>query len=496
MGDGLSGIGIRLVSAGLTLADRPVLAGINLDLEPGSHVLLLGANGAGKTQLLKLLAGERWPNPTGRERRRYRDRQGRSVELPALLPRIAHVSGERQDKYYRYDWNFSVERIVATGCHGGDRPTIPLDAIERKRVRCVLRRLGLWVLRRRRFLSLSYGERRLVLLARSLAGRPRLLLLDEPHNGLDAVARRTLDRELARLARTALTIVLTAHRADDAPKSFGRALVLERGRLIHDGPRAAAPQRWLVAAGGAPSRVVSRHLQRRPSDGPLAVLESVDLYRDYRPVIRGLNWTIEAGAHWAVLGGNGSGKSTLLGCLYGAVPVALGGRIVRRNHPAGTHIEHWRRRVGFVSPELQTEYLERVSVLELVASGLRASVGLDGPVTSAERSRALQALATAGLRVDPARAARALSYGQRRLALIARALVLRPEALLLDEPLTGLDAPLRARVQKLLSGLARAGIQLIVAAHHASDLVPEIAHVLTLSAGHGRARDLRATSRR
>jgi len=497
VGPRVSGVGIRCRAVGLTLGGRRVLSGLNLEIAPGSHCLLMGANGAGKTQLLKLLAGERWPTPTTRERREYFDGRGRPVALQDLLPRIAHVGGERQDKYYRYEWNFSVERIVGTGCHGGDRPSVTLSSIERRRVRQVLRRLGLWTLRRRRFLTLSYGQRRLVLLARALAGRPRLLLLDEPHNGLDRAVRAVFDRELARLARTRLTIVLTAHRAGDVPAGFGRTLVLERGRLSYDGPRSGAPDQWLVATDAAPvATSVGRALRRQAETVPLAVLESVDLYRDYRPVVRGLDWTIEAGAHWAVLGGNGSGKSTLLGCLYGLVPVAIGGRLQRRGHPPGTHIEQWRRRVGFVSPELQTEYVDRISVLELVASGLRASIGLDAPVDRRERSRALEALRTVGLGVDPQRPARELSYGQRRLALIARALVLRPEALLLDEPLTGLDAPLRARVKRLLSQLADARIQLIVAAHHVSDLVPEIAHVLTISGGRATIRARSVTSRR
>ncbi|HXQ64598.1 MAG TPA: AAA family ATPase, partial [Steroidobacteraceae bacterium] len=92
------------------------------------------------------------------------------------------------------------------------------------------------------------------------------------------------------------------------------------------------------------------------------------------------------------------------------------------------------------------------------------------------------------LRVDPARAARQLSYGQLRLALIARALVRGPQALLLDEPLTGLDAGHRVRVRRLLTDLAADGVQLIMAAHHPGDLVPEIGHVLTLAAGRASSR--------
>lgn len=487
----MSGVGVHCRRVGVVLDGRPVLRGIDLDLAPGSHCLLLGANGAGKTQLLKLLAAERWPTPTGHEHRAYRDAHGCEVDLPTLLPSIALVGGERQDKYYRYDWDFSVQRVVATGVHGATRPVMTLTIAERRRVRQVLVRLGLWTLRRRTFLSLSYGERRRVLLARALAGRPRLLLLDEPHNGLDRDSRRLLDRELARLARTALTIVLAVHRADDAPAAFRRALVLVDGRLAYDGARDRAPGRWLEAPPPAHLPAPSPPPRRSGAGAPLVTLGNVSLYRDYRPVLTGLDWTIGAGEHWAITGANGSGKSTLLQCLYGLVPAALGGRVRRRGQVAGSSLRPWRERVGYVSPELQAEYLAKVSVLDFVVSGLRASVGLDDPATRAEQTRALGALAVVGLDVDPARVSSTLSYGQRRLALFARALVLRPEALLLDEPLTGLDAPFRARVRALLSALARSGVQLVLAAHHASDLVPEIRQVLEIRAGTARIRPRR-----
>jgi molybdate transport system ATP-binding protein len=501
--------GVQLEHVDLVLGARPVLRDVSLDLAPGTKWLVLGGNGAGKTQLMKILAGERWPTPTGREHRAYRDSRDAPLDLVDLLPRIAFVGGERQDKYLRYDWNFTVQTIVGTGCHGVERPLQPLKAAERARVRVLLRRFGLWSLRRRRFLTLSYGERRLTMLARALAGRPALLLLDEPYNGLDRAARATLDRELARLARARLTVVASAHRPEDAPRGFESAFVVDEGRIAYAGPRVRAPREWLAAQAGTASarwgrapapRSARTRLARKPAPGratsrpatsarvaPLLRLAGIDLYRDYRPVLRDVNWTVRAGEHWAILGANGSGKSTLLRFLYGGLPAALGGTFERRGHPPGTHLEEWRRRVAFVSPELQGEYRDRVTVEDLVVSGLRSSVGLDEPTTAAERRLARAALRRAGIADWGSREFHSLSYGQRRLALFARGLVLEPELLLLDEPLTGLDVRWRTRVQDLLLTSIRAGTQLVMAVHHEDDLLTEVRHVLLLRSGRATA---------
>jgi molybdate transport system ATP-binding protein len=209
----------------------------------------------------------------------------------------------------------------------------------------------------------------------------------------------------------------------------------------------------------------------------------VDLYRDYRPVLRDLDWDLARGEHWAIVGANGSGKSTLLRFVYGELPAALGGVVERLGHPPGTHLEAWRRRVALVSPELQAGYRDRVSVLELVVSGLRSSIGLDGPPTPAECRRARAILRRAGILAWADRPFQTLSYGQRRVALIARALAPRPELLLLDEPLTGLDAHWRARVRALLRSVAGEGTQLVMAVHDGADRLPEVRRVLRLIRG-------------
>jgi molybdate transport system ATP-binding protein len=488
--------GYRVVChrASLVLGGRTVLGPINLDIAAGSQVLLLGPNGAGKTQLLKLLGAERWPTPTesGDEYRDYYSGEGAPLDTSEVLPHIEFIGGERQDKYYRYDWNFTVQRVVSTGVHNTARPIVRLKPAERARVRALLKRFALERLARRRFLTLSYGERRRVLIARALAGQPALILLDEVHNGLDAQTRRVLDRELCRLASRGTTLVMAAHRADDVPQVFARAVVLLDGQIQYDGPVSQAPQHWLAVEGsGMPTA-----LPRGPTHKlPLIELRDAWLYRDYRPIIRGLDWTVRAGEHWAIVGANGSGKSTLLQAVYGVLPFAARGSVSRRGYELGIHIEEWRRRLGFVSPELQSEYLDDLSVENFVVSGERLSFGLLQPPTAAERRRARAALDLVGFVGNRRDSVRVLSYGQRRLVLFARALVLTPEALLLDEPLTGLDAPFRAQVRGLLSSLAQSGVQLLIAAHHSSDLVPEIGCLLEIRDGQGHIRERKSVAK-
>jgi ABC-type molybdenum transport system ATPase subunit/photorepair protein PhrA len=209
---------------------------------------------------------------------------------------------------------------------------------------------------------------------------------------------------------------------------------------------------------------------RRAAAPTLIRLRSVDLYVEYRPVLRSLDWELRQGEHWAVFGGNGAGKSSFLRLLYGDLSPALGGRIERRGFPRGAPIAAWKRHVGLVSPELQTDYAVDVSLLDLVASGRHASIGLVAPATAADRRAALLWLDFFGLRACATRRPRELSYGQLRRALFARALAAKPRILLLDEPLTGLDPRQRSMLKGFLARLMSRGVTLVMAVHHPEDL--------------------------
>ncbi|HVF15369.1 MAG TPA: ATP-binding cassette domain-containing protein [Steroidobacteraceae bacterium] len=502
---------VKLEHCSLVLDDHIVLDDVSFELRAGERWALIGANGSGKTMLLKMIRGDMWPTPTGRERRTYNFAEKRSGAVGSKQ-HIAYIGSERQDKYVRYDWNLSVTQIVTTGLFDEDIPLTTPNASQRAKVERMIRRFGLWSLRSRKFLTLSYGQRRLALVARAFASNAAVLLLDEVFNGLDAKAKAQL-RKALEAPRQQHAWIITSHRPEELPKSVTHIAVMERGAL-----RKAQDRRSGAEAGvlrhAQDERLQSvatrlRHGRREESklkrerstnipfalsnvqaskratrsSGWLFRITNADIFRDYRSVIRNLNWTVNRGERWAVQGANGSGKSTLLSLIYGDMHPALGGTIERRGVPRGTHISFWKKRVGWVSPELQADYYLATSLEEIVISGRYSSVGLDNAPTRGDRRAAERWLRFFGIEHLSERGPRQVSYGQMRLALIARAMVNDPELLLLDEPCTGLDGDVREQVLEILQRIASAGTQLIMAVHDSSDIVPAVGYLLRIGKG-------------
>jgi molybdate transport system ATP-binding protein len=464
---------------GLRLGGRTVLKDLSWRIRPGERWVLLGANGAGKTQLLKILAGDVWPTPGSAAQRIYHWRGERLREPYGVKEEIAYLGAERQDRYEHYEWNHRVLAVLGTGLNRTDIPLHPLDQAARQALRALLRRLKIEDLASRRFLTLSYGQRRVVLLARALAWHPALLLLDEPFNGLDD-ANRTRALAIVHDLRTRpLPWVLSTHRAEDIPPSATHLARLERGQLVACGPIRARDRRPPALAQPLLAKPVARSTRAKP----LLLLRNAWVWLDKRAVLRRLNFQVAPGECWVVHGANGSGKTTLLRALYGDLGVASQGELRRRGIAPGVPLSEFKRRVGYIAPELQSLQALYLPVAEIVASGLHSSIGLDLQPTRRERRLALAALAKCGAAALEKRTARELSYGQLRRVLFARALVHAPDILLLDEPYAGLDAPTRAALRTRVERAHLQGATILIVSHHRHEWPVHTSHELELQAG-------------
>jgi molybdate transport system ATP-binding protein len=486
---------VRLDNVDVKIAGARILRGIDWNLEPGTCSGVVGANGSGKSTFLALVAGHLWPAP-GRGSRTYDF--GRGVQRDAVEARraTALVGHELQDRFARLDWNFRVEDVILSGVTRTDIPRRNATAADRNRVRALLQELELDHLAARRFLELSRGEQRRVLIARALAFQPQLLLLDEPASGLDVRARADLNRLIARAAATT-TIVCSAHAVDDLPEVVSDVLVLVDGVIASRGPRGE-----VARASAAPAEHRARALNPRTSraEPALVEVEHADVWLGGRPILEDVCWRLEPGQHWLIDGRNGAGKSTFLKLLHGQLRPARGGtlRWPALEDPRGSgfsrdslpNVWRLRRQIGYVSAELQAGYRYAATVRECIASGLDSSTGLTRRLKVDEEKAAGELLERFALTTLAGRLLTTLSYGQMHRVLLARTLINRPRFVLLDEPWQGLDAATRALVRRELEVAMGNGLQIVCVSHTGATEL-DYTNVAEIAAGRIDVRALR-----
>jgi len=221
----------------------------------------------------------------------------------------------------------------------------------------------------------------------------------------------------------------------------------------------------------------------------LLSIDRATVLRENRRLLDALSLAIAPGQHTAILGPNGSGKSTLVKLIERRIYPLVhddGSAVVRIFGRDRWNVAELRSLLGVVSSDLRREFeASNEKTLNAVLSGFFASMtlGLDHIVDDAMHRQAMDALARVGAAHLAERDVSTLSTGEARRVLIARALVHRPRALLLDEPCAGLDPGTRRRFLDLLSELAREGTTLVLVTHHVEEIVPEIDHVVMLRDG-------------
>ena len=478
---------------------------LSLAIAEGETVAIVGESGSGKSTLANAIlgllpdnaqisGGELWVagnDLTHASERQKRGVRGRTV---GLVPQDPMVS---LNPTLRVGQQIAEALILA---HGKRYPGVDADIVE------LLQQVGIDkpVLRARQYPhELSGGMRQRVLIAIALAGNPRLIIADEPTSALDVTVQRKILDHLQRLvSERGISLLIITHDLGVATDRADRILVMQQGELVEQGPPRQildAPQhdytRALIAAAPAFARRREPLLNLDPTQAPILSLHHVGKTFAL-PKVKGeastflaledLSLEVYPGQTLAIVGESGSGKST-------ALRIALG--LEKPSH-GRVHFEQqditdlsWRefrplrQRIQLVQQNPFAALDPRLTIFESIVEPLESFGLLKG---AALEQAARELISRVHLPVSYLdRLPRELSGGQCQRVAIARALALKPDLLLLDEPVSALDVSVQAHILELLEELQREmGIAYVLVSHDLS-VVANFAHqVLVLR--HGR----------
>lgn len=448
-----------------------VVSELSLQIAVGETLALVGESGSGKSvtalSVLRLLPSPPVSYPTGDIRF-----HGQSL-LHADERTLRGVRGNRiamifQEPMVSLNPLHTLEKQLyeVLSLHRGMRKEAArgeiLDCLERVGIRNAPRRLADYPH------QLSGGERQRVMIAMALLTRPELLIADEPTTALDVSVQAqilTLLRELKQELNMGLLFI--THNLSIVRQLADRVAVMQNGRCVE--------QNGCQALFFAPEHPYTRRLlDSEPSGDPVPLAPDAPVLLraenlsiafpirkgllrrvvDHNRVVNAVSFHLRAGETLGLVGESGSGKSTtglaLLRLIHSAGAIAFDGEALQgRNRQQMLPL---RRRMQVVFQDPNSSLNPRLNVLQIIEEGLHVH---QPTLTPAEREQAvIQAMQEVGL--DPQSRHRypaAFSGGQRQRIAIARALVVKPQLIVLDEPTSSLDKTVQAQILALLKAL-------------------------------------------
>ena len=483
------------VGFGRDAAASPVVRGVSFDLAPGETLALVGESGSGKSVTAlsinrlvdfgggRIVGGSmEWTTPDGSmldlaraDERALLGLRGREIGMifqePMTSLNPVHTVGAQIEEAFRLN----------RGLEGRAASDAAREALDRVRIPDAAQRMKYYPH------QLSGGMRQRVMIAMALAGNPRLLIADEPTTALDVTVQAQIMALLAELkAELGMAMIFITHDIGlvagiaDSLMVMQNGLVVEQGRLdaVLDAPQHDYTRHLLGAVphftGG---QSVRQDHQRAPDAKPAVKVE--DLVVRF-PIggglfsrgagaihaVEGVGFDLVPGETLAIVGESGSGKSTTARAILGLTEATRGSIATA----AGRH----GRPVQMVFQDPFASLNPRLDVKSLLAEPAIAA-GL--PMDSALHARMVQLLERVGLPEEAlARYPHQFSGGQRQRLCIARALMLNPDVVVLDEAVSALDVSVQARVLDLLIDLQHEfGLAYLFISHDMA-VVERIAH--------------------
>ena len=456
---------------------------VDFCLEAGEHIAIIGRNGAGKSMFVDMLTGR---HPAFPDMVKY------GFDEP--YNNLKHISfrdtygGDNDRTYFlQQRWNQMEidEETPTVGQKLEEAYQLAGDDTPERRAmqQHIYELFHLEPLLDKYIILLSSGELRKYKLAASLFTNPKVLIMENPFIGLDAQTRDQLKTLLGMLANEqGLQIILVLAKTDEIPEFITHIVEVKEMKVM---PKSEVRGKRLeVREYPLPQNIpLNSYLSPLTSKSEIISFNHVTIRYGERTILKDLDWTVLQGEHWSLSGQNGSGKSTLLSLVCADNPQSYACNISLFGHKRGSGESIWdiKRHIGYVSPEMHRSYRHNIPAIEIVASGLKDTVGLYTHPTEQERKQCRKWLDILGIIHLENRNFLEMSSGEQRLVLLARAFVKEPDLLILDEPLHGLDDENRKMVKALVDQYCENPmVTLIYVTHYQEELPQCIDHSIFL----------------
>jgi molybdate transport system ATP-binding protein len=465
---------IQIASTTNSTGNTPLLSIDGISLSVGESMLICGDNASGKSLLGKLISDQTTMSLTASnvisiDRPNHIELVSFDVEDTILA--LDRYNDDSENMNGGIDWGRSAGELI--GHHDLALQTIEL--------------LAIGDLVEKPFKILSTGQVRKVLLAKAIAAKPQLLILDEPYAGLDIASQQYLTKTLTQLMAQGQSIIIIDFYHHDLPQDIHKILLLALGEVAIFDYRTAVLSSSIWHKHTAISVTLPHHLpdchhyKQLDLNQPLVALNNVRVAYDDNPVFDAFCWQFCANQHWRLAGPNGCGKSTLLSLINGDNPKAYGQDITLFGRKRGSGETIWdiKKHYGLVSAQFHRDYRASTNVLGVIISGFFDTIGLYDAPSNTQIDIAHQWLALLNLTALAKQPFSQLSYGEQRLVLIARAVVKLPLILILDEPCLGLDNQHRMQILALIDYITRhSNTHILFVSHDNRDQLTCLTHQL------------------